>query len=1478
MCLLIEGQPPRHLIKASISPAFGLELIEALLLNHAEVFSTHPEQADLLLNRVMPLINSCLSERQGFSITVRGVRVFCILMREHLDTVQSECEVAFGLLNHTIETETQQAWRRALCMETFRLLYSNPELFVEVYSRFDLVDNKRNIIQDNQALFVRVASEKPALIGLGQHSTAPSTKTPDTTKDQATVGAEAAAGMIGGDFGVSEKDVPGISDEWSTLRVSCLDQLDKVDGPTVPETYIYSLVLTCVNQLSDILAKVVLPVAMHQTKSRRSKSPVPRAEADDSQRPATSDESPLKPPRRQPSSRAARSRSIPTNPLDLQDHPAYAAVKVVASVISSCWPAVLATSSTFFNCALDAEFYRSLVRSFQKFTQVAGILHLTTPRDALLTSLSKFAVPSSLLGHESIATSPPVGATSPGGSVRYQGFPGPIADAFSSSGADTPPKSRRSSLDVTGPSLSQRNLVCLRALVHLAIALGPILDSAWSIVLDSTQKAHVLLLTAKPSAIANEYRTAQSQVDAGNAVPTLGSEISAVESATSRLFQSTSEYPSEAFKTFLVALCDLLRSDPAGGPDVRPQRATATLTAPPKLQKRAPSVSGLVMKATAQPAYSYFAVSKLGETAKANLERLSNRRSDGWHLLVDTLHEVATSKDAESATRKMAADILARLAVEACVSSIKVDPDSRTEVQRKSFVVLHNQVSNLTHANGQMPGSLDMEIHQTTLESLHSILDHCGDSVVTGWDLIFSIVSSVFEPTKAKEASQTGEQGLVSSRPLSAKLARSSFASLQLICSDFMGSLSQENLQDLVELLARFGLQTLDINVSLTVVAQLWNVSDYLQKQISHFDLSPTLNKDTSKGQGYHLSVSVVWLVLQQRLAILTCDGRADVRNGSIHTIFRTLDSCGSQLSGISLAIYIHTVLFKMMDLDSQRQMESTSEDMAQDTSTAIQASSKIVIDGCARFFASNHTSIQQLNDFDNVWQKFLKIFVVYLDAGSFSLSRAIFMALSQILAVEEAGELSQDSIGKVAGLWAQYTPIEKASKSEDGTDQQSACVAYVRCVRGIFKRLEGQLPESKASLILQRLQVCVSDCVAGPYTNDIERSTELQDEILQSYDELLADNQQHRPTIISHLALLSRLPYAKPEGQELTFVAFSKKVMNLIPGAIAENGMVKNFVDEDAVASTLDSLNASIKRQYAFQAQGKEPKLWQKATLTAVSILESISSTAARRSQPLQSIQNLYKAIVRIADQIQAAHYDQEPPDEVLIPDESFDLDAIAKVRRLITPTLDSTEGLDEARLQYIDTLYQASTLHLLSFDDTGEPLCSLIAGGPGLISRVRPGRTRNPDFKPRVRMCYSCFDELLVLATSATTTTSDSDNEFELDRKEALLAPIAHQALLLRCAIPVKRYIADQPLRGRMPTPMSQRLELLHILGRVHELYATKSSDSKLPNFDKVAPGWPGILEALAPLLNQAREPARRDGELAGAMGRVSGLTLAR
>jgi hypothetical protein len=817
---LVVGEKPVFMRFASLSPSSILELIEAVLSNHNEIMTTHPEQIHIMRAQLMPLIIRSLSDRLSFAVTVRIIRILHLIIRYHLDTLPSECEIALGLLNHMLDPEASQAWKRALCLEVFRSIYADSKLLLAIYALFDAKSEKKNIFGDNLAAFVRLAAEKPALIGLGQQSTAV-TGVEDgksALSDQAVAEAGALAGVIGGPVSDSSSGARpfGISTQWSTLKTPCIEHLDKSDPPALPDTYIYSLVLTCITNISESLAKFVLPLTVHHEGRNRRKN-----KADDLNEPDADAASPDEGPRRLSRTQSFRKKTIPVNPLELAEHPAYASVQTSTSLVTECWPAVLATCSTFLNAALDNDYYRALVRSIQKITQVAGLLRLSTPRDAFLTTLGKAAVPSNLL----LANVPPPMSAASDKPGIFSNAKGMLSvDSFvSQSSSMSTDKNRGPSHEPAIPALTPRNLLCLRALLNLAIALGPTLNSAWSIVFETLQVADLVM--ALTSQTGSRGSGPGHRTDGDGNAEKLEAETSAVQGAARRLFESTVDFPNESFSEVLQALCSLLNGTaPESG-----QRTPASSSRPQILhQRRLGSVSGISLNTDTNPRDSAFALNKIGELATLNESRLSqyDPAESGWNILVKEIVQFSTDSRKATSTRLLAADILARTVRD--IAELSMSDEQREEIQARILTALQKQIAGLYHYDGvnkETISDADIRVHQVALEALKSVIEHCGESLVAGWASVIESLMSVFVPDRfaQQEQKREGEEPQTDKRlenapeVISRSLARSAFATVSLICSDFMTAVPNACLWTLLELLRKLCSQQEDLNMSLTV-------------------------------------------------------------------------------------------------------------------------------------------------------------------------------------------------------------------------------------------------------------------------------------------------------------------------------------------------------------------------------------------------------------------------------------------------------------------------------------------------------------------------------------------------------------------------------------------------------------------------------------------------------------------------------------
>lgn len=847
ICLMTENHRPEYLRFTGLQQTFGLELIESVLSQHASLFLAHKEQAYTLRTRVMPFIIKSLNGKPNFATSVRLVRILYTMLKKHLSILPSEGGDALDALTQLLDQDTA-IWRRALCMEVFRGIFAEPTLMRRIFTLYDAREGERSVLKNLTATFVRVSTEKPAVIGLSHQSTIPAADpyaNMGASSDQAMLESSGVTGIIGGS--VNEGHNTGISSQWSTVRVACIDQLDKAEPPTIPESYIYALTLSCITSLSEGLAKFILPLTVPgdaRSRKRGAKqsdtgrdSPAP-TEASSAEGLKSGAEKSLNATSLDRSS-SFKKNPVPVNPLALKDHPLYADIRTCADIIEECWPAILATCSTFLYAALDSEYYHGLVRAFQKFAHVAGLLQLSTPRDAFLTTLGKAAVPPNIFTACLNAGLPKPVVSSPTteipntilsnarGLLSVENLVTPVGAAGE--------RQRQASVDAsTAPqTINTRNLLCMRALLNLGIALGPTLSSSWSIILETLQQADFVLFTNGKTAgripIVTKVSDSKAEAEAAGLLASFGTEIRAVETAASRLLESTVDFSNGAFVEIATAACHLLdyQSEPPSDSFTQPRSPLPPASPGPGL--RTPSaqhrkLSGLAISAPSGPnQQDQFALAKIGDLAIINLDRLLLYPPEvsGWDQITSELIRVLGTGTISAPVRARGADILVRLMLDATKAISSQNDETRARAQLRILECLRDSLGPLQEENraaSVTTYATDVDIHKIILEGLKSLLDECGESLLGGWDVIFEIIATIFIPRRLGPESSSDESAIpqwLTTR--SSKLIRSAFSSLQLVCSDFLSSLPKSCFLILVDTLYKFCSQDDDLNIALTV-------------------------------------------------------------------------------------------------------------------------------------------------------------------------------------------------------------------------------------------------------------------------------------------------------------------------------------------------------------------------------------------------------------------------------------------------------------------------------------------------------------------------------------------------------------------------------------------------------------------------------------------------------------------------------------
>ncbi|KFZ09242.1 hypothetical protein V502_08860 [Pseudogymnoascus sp. VKM F-4520 (FW-2644)] len=1430
LCLLTESQKPQFLKVAGLPQTFVLELIESILTNHADVFLEHPEQANVLRTRLMPFIISSMSEKLTFPTTVRVTRILYTLLRRHLRILVPESEMAVGLLTHMLDHDST-LWRRSLCMEVFRGIFADATLTRDIFSLYDAQPGKKNILGDLMAAFVRLSSEKPAVIGLGSQSTVPSANlSSNESNDQAMLEATGIPGIIGGPTGPYE-NTAGISVQWSSMRVPCIDQLDKSDPPGIPDSYIYGLALTCINSFAEGLAKFILPLTIPSDSKSRKRAPRGSDAAKDGNDASENTADAAHKADRVPSQRKA---PVPLNPLLLEDHTSYSEIKLCAEIVDSCWPAILATCSTFMYACLDVDYFHGLVRSFQKFTHVAGLLRLSTPRDAFLTTLGKAAVPPNIFTG---FTAPPATPTTPGPDSHgiFSNARGLLSvDSLASNASSMADRTRHGSTDFTPASLNTRNLLCLRALLNLGIALGPTLDdAAWLIILETLQQADFVLFfsskgTGRPPSSAGFKQESQQNADTSAALlANFGTEIKAVETAASRLFESTASFPNDSFVHVVAALCILFgREDEADAKrnsiDAGRGRSPAANRKASYTHRRVTSTSASV---SSQSHGDFFALAKLGNIASINIDRLISFDPEvsGWTILTSELISALTMPAVASPIRQRAAEVLVRIVLEAASVPTSASEDVRGPIQWRLLDTFRRALKPLQEEDRKVSTSVvptDIEVHRIVLEGLKSILEHCGENLITGWDITFEIIDSVFLHDKHLASSRPNNTSFLGTR--SPRLVRSAFNSLELICSDFLTSLPNSCFLILVDTLYQFCTQDDDLNICLTTVTFFWVVSDFISSRGGSFsldkDVIDSIDEDKlhkkAKSDDQAVSNAALWLLLLHRLTTVTTDERLELRNTS-------------QLSGA----------------DTNKRPSETEKKAWIETTI-------VVLNGVANLLATYVHVLATHDSFPDCWQSLLSHFDTLLKLDYLDINSAVFRALRQILAQtntesKDSANLSRESTDLVWAQWSRGLPLVSGSEENN----QDCLIAYISCLQELYRLMRQYVDTERTQRILDLLRDAMEQAHIGNYSADIEYLTPLQTNVLESLKLLRTDIKGIPGAIIKQVADFVSLAFQNRDqsapGKRPTYIALSKESMVLLESLITTHAADPEIYANGAVARSLTALSMPITLKYGFKAKTKSIAPWRRATTTAIAILEATLPKITDAKVSDENLRLIWASIIEIANGIMAADCSTVTDLETINNDQDFDIQSFVSLQKLIIPSLGNHLIPDKTRRSFAESLFHTSFIHAASPSELPQINQELLA----TLYAPRKGRTIDPPPSPRTKMSYVCLDQLVSLLSFTDSSPA-----------RIKLAQAAAPFFILRAGVTIRAYIADQPLRGCMPQPLSQRKEMLWIL---KALVGLRCEPDAIPDAPGVESDNKKHLHRLYPLLAQAVRAAGRDQE---------------
>lgn len=486
----------------------------------------------------------------------------------------------------------------------------------------------------------------------------------------------------------------------------------------------------------------------------------------------------------------------------------------------------------------------------------------------------------------------------------------------------------------------------------------------------------------------------------------------------------------------------------------------------------------------------------------------------------------------------------------------------------------------------------------------------------------------------------------------------------------------------------------------------------------------------------------------------------------------------------------------------------------------------KLILGGIGTLYSNYFEVFTQQANFTHTWSVFTRYLANLLTRQSFGVSTTVFHVLSRVLArVGRPENLSLESREEVWMLWSTQGVTLVQGIANSGNGIQETLEAYTHSYKPLYRLLEPTLTAKMVQKTLEILRECVLYPDAPPYFQDVDMVTPLQASILEVIKLIKTDIPGVPSLLAKHLSEFATVAFSKSRvtggGKGVrapTCIAMSIQSINHLETVVVKHIQDAEIYTTSALATALEALEIPIGLKYDFampanMARGKCPNLWFHATRTVLVIMKRMLPAMDGNKLPLDipddTRRHIWRAIVGVVGSVLRANTSGlDVSEATLKQDESLDMESFSALRELIIPSLGQSVVPDDTILHYVEAVFWSSMLYR-------------VPGMPAetqewLTARKQGGSTSELVTERRSRVAYICIDELFSLTAVSGNGNLSGKDSAELKR----LAEMAAPWLIRRVGLVLSRYVSDQPLRGRMPQPATQRKEMLYILDQVVRL----------------------------------------------------------
>ncbi|XP_012277509.1 protein MON2 homolog isoform X2 [Orussus abietinus] len=794
---------------------------------------------------------------------------------------------------------------------------------------------------------------------------------------------------------------------------------------------------------------------------------------------------------------------------------------------------------------------------------------------------------------------------------------------------------------------------------------------------------------------------------------------------------------------------------------------------------------------------SLFAVAKLLETGLVNLERVEVL----WRPLTNHLLEVCQHPHIRM--REWGVEAITYL-VKAALQHKYPQPLRDNQKLQTLLLGPLSELSSVRHG----------DVRKSQLECVLQVLNGAGDTLSHGWPLVLGIIGAVSD--------HHGEA-----------LVRIAFQCLQLVVTDFLPAMPWRCLPLCVDTVAKFGSQTQELNISLTAVQLMWNISDYFHN--NQEKLSVSLRGDYASvlpdfpGTTVMPPFDKLWMCLYARLGDLCVDSRPAVRKSASQTLFSTITAHGGLLHQPTWQAVLWQVLFPL--LDKVRSLSNSASNEKVDTSGNIlihhsrntaqkqwAETQVLTLNGVARVFNTKRQLLQMLGDFPRAWSLLLEFIENSALSKNNEVSFAALKSFQEILYLQRGcdnGDVVNS--GDSEALWTvawrvwlnigmESTAPPQESETEPYVPSQAFLSALVYIFPAVFQHIQNKFTASD----LQKLCIVLKNAVAVPVHGEstpyilstVSEAvlTQLQEGVLHSMEllqkEALNGSENLRTMICSiflQLLSFSKLACQAPsygkiptkdisqvrgisaDWVTMNYVPFGEKALSMVVSLYQKTAHEMAVIEGEILKYIVEALHVPLAMKYACPSSGT----WKLAVTSLLAILHTGLPLA--RKYP-EHFQNMW---LELADTL----------DDFLFPK------SLVTVERGLEE-IQSDEAVD---CQVMELLRDEVLPHSQHIPHQFILRVVMLLNKGSIHSATTNNIEKHGETKLREEFAKTCFETLLqfsLLDGLNGDAESNAEKISEFD-EGGVAGRLAVTALLHRFQEVLRRYIEDERRSGKCPLP---------------------------------------------------------------------------